>query len=314
MSFWKEVKKPIFTLAPMADVTDFAFREMFAKYGEPDIFWTEFVSADGLISSGRDVVIRDLEYSEKQRPIVAQLFTSKPESMRKGAELVKELGFDGVDINMGCPDKNVEKQGCGANLIKNPSLARELIEVSDVGLPVSVKTRLGYSKIDMEWMETLLNSKISALTIHLRTRKEMSKVDAHWEVMRDIVSLRDKINPEVLIIGNGDIASLEDGDKKIEETGCDGVMIGRGAFGNPWFFNREKKDVSMKEKLEVLVEHSKLFDKKVSDIKSFHVMKKHFKAYVRDFDGAGDLREALMKTEDSKGVERVVNEFLNKVS
>ncbi len=206
-NFYKKLKKPFFVLAPMEDVTDFAFREMFARYAKPDILYTEFTSCDGLISAGREKVENDLLYSESQRPIVAQLFTSKPENMYKSCLIVKELGFDGVDINMGCPDKSIEKQMCGASLIKNKELAIELIDsVNKVGLPVSVKTRIGYNKEEINtWIKTLLLKKPKALTIHLRTRKEMSKVPANWEHMKKIIEIRDEISPETLIIGNGDV-------------------------------------------------------------------------------------------------------------
>ena len=181
MNFWEKLNKPIFVLAPMADVTDAAFRRIIAKYGKPDVFWTEFVSADGLTlapEEGRKKLLRDLEYSESERPIVAQFFTSNPENMKKAAELAVELGFDGIDINMGCPDKSVEKQKAGAALIKNPKLAREIIRAAKAGagsLPVSVKTRLGYNKDELEtWLPELLAEEPAVVTIHARTRKEMS--------------------------------------------------------------------------------------------------------------------------------------------
>jgi tRNA-dihydrouridine synthase len=181
-------------VAPMADVTDIAFRTMLAKYGKPDVMWTEFVSADGLSSAGREVLKRDLEFTAIERPIVAQLFTSTPENMRKAAALCRELGFDGIDINMGCPDKSIEKQGAGAAHIKDWRTAQAVIRAAQEGagdLPVSVKTRLGFNKIEyMEWLPKILEMNVPVLTVHLRTRKEMSKVDAHWELMNDVVKLR----------------------------------------------------------------------------------------------------------------------------
>jgi nifR3 family TIM-barrel protein len=296
----------------MANVTDAAFRRIVAKYGKPDIMWTEFVSADGLISPGREVLLRDLEYAEEERPIVAQLFSGNPEKMRQAAGLVKKLGFDGLDINMGCPDRAVEKQGGGAGMIKNRENARAVIEAARAGapgLPISVKTRIGYNKNEIkEWIAFLLEQKLPMLTVHLRTRKEMSDVPAHWELMREIVSLRDKISPRTLIIGNGDIQSIAEARIKVQETGCDGVMIGRGIFGNPWLFSG--KVPTKEERLRVLVEHTKLFEKLLGDVKSFAIMKKHFKAYVSGWDGAKELRMKLMETENAEGVAEIIASHL----
>src|SRR3989344_1997919 len=262
-NFWQTLKKPIFVLAPMADVTDAAFRRVIAKYGKPDVMWTEFVSADGLAlapEEGRKKLLKDLEYSESERPIVAQFFTSSPANMRLAAQLAANLGFDGIDINMGCPDKSIEKQGAGAAMIKSSEKALEIIEAAKVsGLPVSVKTRIGFNTVDIEtWIPVLLSSGLAALTVHLRTRKEMSKVPAHWEYMKRIVELRNELAPDTLILGNGDVATIDEAMKKVEETGCDGVMIGKGIFGNPWLFS--KKAPTLEEKLRVLIEHTKLFE------------------------------------------------------
>lgn len=314
-NFWKGLKKPIFVIAPMANVTDVAFRSMFAKYGKPDVMWTEFVSADGLCSPGQKMLIGDLQFSKKEKPIVAQLFTSHIDKMREASALVAKLGFDGIDINMGCPDRAVEKQGAGAGMIKNPKIAREIINAAREGapsLPISVKTRIGYNKVEIDtWIASLLEMKLPALTVHLRTRKEMSDVPAHWELMSSIVELRNRISPETIIIGNGDVISLEDGRNKINETGCDGVMIGRGIFGNPWFFSgKVVSEISPKERLEVMLEHAKAFDKLLGDIKNFAIMKKHFKAYVSGWEGAKELRVKLMETNDLKEVSKIVKEYI----
>ena len=313
--FWKGLKKPIFVIAPMANVTDIAFRSMFAKYGKPDVMWTEFVSADGLCSAGRKVLLRDLDFSKKERPIVAQLFTSHPDKMREASAIVAKLGFDGIDINMGCPDRAVEKQGAGAGMMKNPKIAKEIIRAVKEGapdLPISVKTRIGYNKIEIDtWLPVLLEENISALTVHLRTRKEMSDVPAHWELMSSIVELRNRISPETIIIGNGDVMSLEDGRNKIKESGCDGVMIGRGIFGNPWFFSgKTVNEISIKERLTVMLEHAKAFDKLLGDIKNFVIMKKHFKAYVSGWEGAKELRVKLMEANDLREVNKIVKGYL----
>ena len=300
-SFWHTLKRPCIVLAPMADVTDVAFRTLFAKYGTPDVFWTEFVSADGLLSKGRSALTADLLFSEEQRPIVAQLFTATPEHLYKAGCYVKELGFDGLDINMGCPDRSVEKQGSGAQLIQTPEVAQALITAAKrTGLPVSVKTRLGYGRQEWQtWLPALLSTGIEALTVHLRTRNELSKVPAHWEVMKEIVKLRDHYAPDTTLIGNGDVVSVADAQAKAEETGCDGVMIGRGIFGNPLVFAGETQEtIATEQRLTLLIEHTEAFAA-LLPMKNFSIMKKHFKAYVQGFDGAKELRTELMEKGNS---------------
>jgi nifR3 family TIM-barrel protein len=313
-------------VAPMADVTDVAFRSMIAKYSKPhgpDVMWTEFVSADGLNSPGREILKRDLEYSEIERPLVAQLFTSTPENMRKAASLCRELGFDGIDINMGCPDKSIEKQGAGSAHMKDWRRAQEVIRAAQEGagdIPVSVKTRIGYNKVEfMEWLPKILECNIPVLTVHLRTRKEMSLVPAHWELMPQIVKLVRDMTGELkdggtIILGNGDVKSVTEGKRLAKESGCNGVMVGRGLFGTPWFFDEESFNVgkSVEERLRIMVEHTKLYEEKLGDIKSFAIMKKHFKAYVNGFDGAKELRVELMECNNGSEVEKIVEEWLIK--
>ena len=299
----------------MANVTDVAFRSMFAKYGKPDVMWTEFVSADGLCSLGKKMLLRDLEFSKKEKPIVAQLFTSHPEKMFEAAMLAQKLGFDGIDINMGCPDRSVEKQGAGAAHIKDPATAKKVIQAAKKGapdLPISVKTRIGYNKIEIDtWLPAILEEGVAALTVHLRTRKEMSDVPAQWNLMPQIVALRDKLAPETILLGNGDVNSMEDARKKIAESGCDGAMIGRGIFGNPWFFSgRLVADIPPAERLKVMLEHAKTFDKLLGDVKNFAIMKKHFKAYVSGWDGAKELRVKLMEANTLKEVTKIVKDYI----
>ena len=335
--FWKKLKKPILATAPMANVTDEAFRQMFMNYGgnpafarnelrraRPSVFWTEFVSVEGLLSKGKNRLLIDLQYKKNEHPIVAQVFGSKPEQFEKAATIIRKLGFDGIDINMGCPDRDVEKQGGGAALIKNPKLAKEIIKATKYGagiMPVSVKTRIGYSKNQIEeWIPILLEENIAALTIHLRTRKEMSDVAAHWELAPNIVTLRNSISPKTLILGNGDIDSLENAREKIKKSGMDGAMIGRGTMGNPWFFSGYEPNLH--ERLTCMIKHAELFeklyirkaDRKEGRIKSFEVMKKHFKAYTSGFRGAKDLRIFLMETENAAEVKNTVEKFLKKKS
>jgi len=315
-------------LAPMANVTDAAFRRVIAKYGKPDVMWTEFVSADGLFLGNAEILKRDLMFSEEERPIVAQFFTARPDMMERAARLAVELGFDGVDINMGCPDKSVEKQGAGAALMKNPKLAREVIRAAKVGvdgkIPVSVKTRVGFSKVELEtWLPEILAENPAVVTVHARTRKEMSKVPARWEHVKRAVEIRNELKSDTLIFGNGDVVDLDDARQKVKETGADGIMLGRAIFGNPFLFalqgegqmadiGKKSTDISIKEKLKVLVEHTKLFEELLGEVKSFAIMKKHFKAYVNGFAGASELRVKLMETNNADEVGNVVEEYLKK--
>ena len=321
VGFWGKLKKPILALAPMANVTDAAFRRVIAKYGKPDVMFTEFTSADGLMSAGREKLFIDLLYSESERPIVAQLFSVNPEKIFEAAELVRELGFDGLDINMGCPDRSIEKSGAGAALIKDPRRAREVLRAAKEGagtLPVSVKTRLGYNKdILDEWLPELLAEKPAAVIIHARTRKEMSKVPARWERVKRAVEIRNALKSETLILGNGDLLGVEDAQRRVTETGADGAMLGRAIFGNLWLFQCSTEHwnsdtVKAGEKLKVMVEHIKLFEELLGRHKNFAIMKKHFKAYVEGFDGAKELRMRLMETENVPEVEAIITAFLAK--
>ncbi len=320
MNFWNRLKKPIFVLAPMADVTDAAFRRVIAEKGKPDVIWTEFVSADGLAlapEEGRQKLLKDLVYTEAERPIVAQFFTSNPRHMVQAAELARSLGFDGIDINMGCPAKVINRQDAGACLIKTPELAAEIIRAAKEGagdLPVSVKTRIGFNKVELEtWLPAILRENPAVVTIHARTAKEMSKVPARWEFVKRAVEIRNELGSETLIFGNGDVMGLDDAQRRVEETGCDGVMFGRAIFGNPWLF-KPNYSPDLKERLTTLAEHTRLFEEILGGVKSFAIMKKHFKAYVSGFDGASELRGRLMEAENAKEVGEIVAQFLNTLS
>jgi nifR3 family TIM-barrel protein len=326
--FWKKLPKPIMALAPMYDVTDAAFRAIIAKYGKPDIFWTEFVSAEGLNHpEGRSRLLHHLKFSPAEKPIVAQIFGSHPEAFAPTAELLRETNFDGIDINMGCPDRSMVKQGSCAALFRTPKLAQEIIRETKRGagnLPVSAKIRLGDSKISktewQNWLDYLLEAEPAAITIHLRSRKEMSKVPAHWELMPEIMEyIRSRTSEDnrPIILGNGDVRDLDDGRAKAAATGCDGVMIGRGIFGNPWLFNPEhgpegygKKQPTQQQRMEVLLEHAELFEKYYSGLRSFEIMKKHFKAYIHGFDGAAELRAELMQAQNAADVKNILQKTL----
>lgn len=309
VSFWNTLPKPFFVLAPMEDVTDAAFRRLIAKTGCPDVTWTEFTSADGLVRAnekGQTKLRRKLLYGKEERPIVAQLFSSNTANMEAVSRLCLELGFDGVDINMGCPDKSVEKQMCGSGMIKHPDRAVEIIRAAKRGatsdiksIPISVKTRIGYAHDEIDtWIPTLLQEDIGALTIHMRTRNEMSDVPAHWDLMPRIVMLRDEIAPSTRIIGNGDVMTIGEGRQKCEELGCDGIMFGRAIFGNPWLFtNRDKDTISPQEKIATLVKHITYFQELLTGTVSEAVMKRHFKAYISGWPGAAELRVRLMETQ-----------------
>jgi nifR3 family TIM-barrel protein len=333
MNFWQNLPTPFFVLAPMADVTDVAFRRMIAKYGAhtradgtvggPDVMWTEFVAADGLVRAtpeGKVKLMADLLYAEEERPIVAQLFTRDEAHMEYAAKLCLELGFDGIDINMGCPAGAIIDQGCGAAMIKTPELARAIIRAAkrgaksdDGGIPVTVKTRLGYNTDQVEeWIPTILAERPAALTIHARTRKEMSKVPARWDRVARVVELRNELAPEVKIIGNGDALSLADAHAKAAASGADGVMLGRAIFGNPWLFHPDKNAdmVPLAEKLRVMLEHTYLFCELLPH-KNFALMKKHYKAYVHGFAGAQEFRSELMNQETPEAIEELVKKFLN---
>jgi len=310
-NFWQKLKRPFFVQAPMADGTDFVYRQIIAKYGRPDVMYTEFVSADGLAHpEARQKLLWDLEYNDGERPIVAQIFSGRPETIEKSAALIRELGFDGIDINMGCPDRSVEKQGAGASLIKDFDRAVEVIRAAKRGagdVPVSIKTRIGYKKvITREWASLLLAEDIAALTLHLRTREEMSKVPARWEEISTVTEIENKNN--TVIIGNGDITSLKEAEERAREYNIDGVMIGRGLFGNPWFFSG-REDITINERLDVMVEHAQLFEEHHRDKKNFLIMRKHVGAYVKGFVGAGQLRESLMKTQTAKEVSAIISEY-----
>ncbi len=314
-NLWEKLNKPIHILAPMADVTDAAFRQIISKYGKPDVMWTEFVSVDGLCSEqGRKKLLIDFWFTQGERPIIAQIFGSKPENFKQVAALIASLGFDGIDINMGCPDRKVEKQKAGAALIKEFELAKEIIKATKEGaphLPVSVKTRLGYNQVTQDWLKNLAEADPTAITIHGRTRKEMSLVPAHWDLIAEGAKIIKSVNPKILVFGNGDVESLAEAELKAKEFNVDGVMIGRGIFGNPWLFNRQltKSQVPLREQLSVMIEHTILFEKLFKGHKSFDVMKKHYKAYVNGFDGAKELRNELFATKSANEVIEIVKRY-----
>jgi tRNA-dihydrouridine synthase len=311
-NFWNDLPRPFFILAPMEAVTDVVFRHVVASAARPDIFFTEFTNASSYCSpKGIHSTRGRLTFTSDEQPMVAQIWGSRPEQFAEMARGLAKMGYSGIDINMGCPDKSVVKGGAGSALIKNPELAAELIAAAKQGgLPVSVKTRLGFSSKDewLEWLTHILKQDIVNLTIHLRTRKEMSKVDAHYEMIPDIKALRDKIAPQTLLTINGDIRDRQHGEELVQTYGVDGVMIGRGIFTNPFAFEVEPKEHSREELIGLLNHHLDLFDKYSRELepRNFEPLKRFFKIYIRDFPGASELREKLMHAKSTDEVRALI--------
>lgn len=303
-SFWNTLKKPISILAPMEDVTDTVFRRVVTNCGRPDVFFTEFTSTDGMLSVGRDRVINRLEYTKDEKPLVAQIWGNNPENYLKACREIQEMGFDGVDINMGCPVGKIVKKGGCSGLIENPNLAKELILAAKEGankIPVSVKTRLGFSKLDTEkWTTTLLEMDLPVLTMHGRIAKHMSKYPANWDEIKKVVDIKNQMQKDTLIIGNGDVMSYQEIFEKHETTGVDGVMIGRGIFQNLFVFNPNgpkcMTEISAETKLKLLTYHLELHKKRWGESTRYATMKKFYKIYVNTFKEASDLRSSLMET------------------
>lgn len=313
-NFWRLLpNKPFLVLAPMEDVTDVVFREIVAgELARPDVFFTEFTSAEGIFSEGREKTISRFKYTQNQHPIVAQIWGNNTENLYRAAKLVRELKFDGVDINMACPDKAVLKKGCGGALIKNHALAKKSIEAVKEGakdLSVSVKTRLGFDSIATEeWITFLLSQKINALSIHGRLVIQMSKGEANWDEIGKAVRIKNKIAPETILIGNGDVKSYKESIFLHEKFGVDGIMIGRGIFLNPWIFERTvEPQVRSREKyIEVLLRHLALHDQTWGDMKHFDTLKKFFKMYIKNFSRANQLRQSLMECKNSSQVRTIL--------
>ncbi len=301
-NFWQKLPKPFTVLAPMDDVTDNVFRQVVMQSGRPDVFFTEFANADGLVHGGHGIPLRKLMFTPDQHPIVAQIWGTDPQNMEKAAKMVEGLGFDGIDINMGCPVKDVVKKGAGAGLIGNYDLAKDIINSVKKGAngnPVSVKTRLGKNEnITTEWITFLLKQNLSALTIHGRIAKQMSKGEANWEAIGKIVKLRNKISPNTIIIGNGDVKSYKEVVLTGKKYGVDGVMIGRGIFTNPWVFDRKSKTHTKEDHFKLLLKHVNLFEQTWGSTKNFEVIKKFFKMYIKDFEGANTFRQKLMEAKN----------------
>jgi len=301
-NFWNTLPKPFFVLAPMEAVTDVVFRHVVEAAGGPDVYFTEFTNAASYFSEkGRHSTEGRLAFTPDEQPIVAQIWGTEPEHFEVMSHGLKERGFAGIDINMGCPAKDVVKIGSGSGLIRHPERAAELIAAAKKGgLPVSVKTRLGDVRTDewVDWLSHILRQDIVNLTIHLRTRKEMSKVPAHFELITEIKNLRDRLAPHTLLTINGDIRDRDHGLQLIQEYGVDGVMIGRGIFSNPFAFAKKQQGRSREEYLNLLKLQLDLHDSYSQSLcpRPYDPLKRFFKIYIRDFAGAAELRDALMHT------------------
>ncbi|MDL0112731.1 tRNA dihydrouridine synthase [Mammaliicoccus sciuri] len=313
-NFWSELPRPFFILAPMEDVTDIVFRHVVSEAARPDVFFTEFTNTESFCHpEGIHSVRGRLTFSEDEQPIVAHIWGDKPDYFREMSIGMAEMGFKGIDLNMGCPVANVAGKGKGSGLILRPERAAEIIQAAKAGgLPVSVKTRLGYYDIEewRDWLKHVFEQDIANLSIHLRTRKEMSKVDAHWELIEAIKNLRDEIAPNTLLTINGDIPDRQTGLELAEKYGIDGVMIGRGIFNNPFAFEKEPREHTSKELLDLLRLHLTLFDKyATSETRQFKSLRRFFKIYVRSMRGASELRHQLMSTETTDEVRALLDEF-----
>ncbi|MEO6760750.1 MAG: tRNA-dihydrouridine synthase [Candidatus Saccharimonadales bacterium] len=310
---YRDLPKPFFVLAPMDDVTDTVFRQIVKSTAPPDLFFTEFTNVDGLQSVGRPKLERKLRFIEPETRLVAHIWGKTPGNFYKTAQQIvdgtfaRELGlpdgsnFVGIDLNMGCPAKSEVNSGVCSALINNRPLASEIIKATQDGaagkLPVGVKTRLGFSAIDMSWTEFLLGHNLAMLTMHGRTRKEMSKVSAHWDAIGEVVKLRDKLAPETLVVGNGDVENRAEGLELVKKFGLDGIMIGRGVFHDPYAFATDSPwpSIGRDERLALYRRQVELFAETWQEgERNIKTLNKFCKVYVSDFDGAKELREQLM--------------------
>lgn len=296
-----QLPKPFFVLAPMDDVTDSVFRRVVGGCAAPDLYFTEFVNVDGLQSPGRPKLMKKILFTPDEQPIIAQLWGKNPDNYYKTAQELVEMGFAGIDINMGCPAKTEVKNGCCAALINNRPLAEEIIKATQAGaagrIPVSVKTRLGFNDVDLTWHELLLQQNLSMLTVHGRTRKEMSAVPAHWDLIGKVRELRDAIAPDTLLVGNGDVRDRAHGLELAQQYGLDGIMIGRGIFKDPFAFAATTPwpTYTKEQRVALYTKQVTLFAAMWQNReRNIATLNRFCKVYISDFDGAKELREELM--------------------
>lgn len=306
----------------MDDVTDAPFRQIVADCGAPDLFFTEFANADGLQSEGRDRVIDKLRFdSPKEKPLIAQIWGLEPDNFYKTALELVEMGFDGVDLNMGCPTPTVVKKGACSGLINHPELAAELIQATKEGvdgqIPVSVKIRIGFDAIQTEaWCGFLFEQNIAALSVHGRTTKELSKVPNHWEELAKVPPLRDSLAPDTTVVANGDIITRKQGEVICADYGFDGYMIGRGIFQNPFVFLPEavQPERSKDALIRLFLKHIDLFARTWGSDKNPATLKKFAKTYIRGFDGASELRAELMEQNTTGELSGILSDHVREKS
>ena len=310
MNIYQRIKEEhgyISALAPMEGVTDSVFRQILCDIGRSHLFFTEFLNVEGFCSKGRDKVIHRLDFVKKEKPIIVQLWGNVPEYYIETVKHVKTLKPDGIDINIGCSVKDVLSSGRCSALIKEKGLVKEIVEAvkSESGdIPVSVKTRLGYDNVDIDgWIGFLLKLNLNLITVHGRISKEGYSTPSRWDDIAKCVKLRDAISPNTLIVGNGDIKDLKQGQAYVKKYGVDGFMVARGIFNNPWLFSgRDKSEITREERIEVLVKHLELFEKSWDGTKPFNSQKKYIKAYIGGFKGANELRKNLMEMSSTSEV------------
>ena len=325
LNFWEEFKSDIYSLAPMEDVTDTVFREVVLSVATPgllNVLFTEFCSTDGLCHPVGQKKVAHRFYvnpserallKEKGVKLVAQIWGSKPEKFSQAVKfLTSEFEFDGIDINMGCPVKKIVKQGACSALIGKPELAREIFQATreNTELPVSIKTRTGLKKHNTEeWISEVISWKPAAVILHCRTQTDQSDRPADWTQMNIAVELMNSIAPEIPLIGNGDIFSMEDAQRFMIQTAAEGVMFGRGIFQNPWLFNESLSERTPSEKIELLWKHASLFEETWGRSKNFSLLKRFFKIYVSSFGNSAKLKNELMNVNSLEEVHDILNSF-----
>ena len=311
MNFWDQFQPGFTILAPMEGVTDIAFRQVVAHAARPDIFYTEFTNVNSYVSEkGRPNALERFRTEPEEAPIIPQIWGTKPKMFTETAQAIKEMGFPAIDINMGCPDRHVVATGGGSGLIRTPELAKEIIRATKTaGLPVSVKSRLGSSKVDewQGWLTTILEEQPAALTVHLRTKKEMSKVSAHYELIPDILALKNQLSPHTKLIINGDLDNPAAGQKYVD-LGVDGLMIGRGVFRNPFCFEKNPRTHTREELIDLLNYHLDLYEK--YDLHPYDPLKHFFKIYINNFPGASEIRDQIMQTKTIAEARRIISQNL----
>jgi tRNA-dihydrouridine synthase B len=346
-SFWHQLAKPIIGLSPMDGVTDQPFRHIQKKYGRPAVIYTEFTSVEG-VCHGADRLLVDFLYDEIQRPVIAQIYGTTPDSFRQTAILLCELGFDGIDINMGCPAKNVAHSGAGAALIRTPELARQIIQATKRGIdqwqqgagqadcpqitpeiwvevqrrkallpaeyqtkrhiPVSVKTRIGFDQPSVTDWIPTLLSE-EVEAIALHGRTLKQRYTGQADWEEIGKAATLAHQTGTLLLGNGDIKNLDEAYEKVSTYGVDGVLIGRAAWGDPLVFQPEPKD--QVSPFKIAVEHTKVYEQTFQGDEKYHFlpMRKHLGWYVRDIPNASQIRIDLFKASSSQEVEQVLQGY-----